>query len=146
VSRWVDRHRDVLSQDLLEGEQLLAAHRVEVRGNVDDAIDGERVRSRGSSRRRYIKAVDSGFPLPGPFFVIGISDRRVLFWRASPMLVQPVALEHSVPIEDIARVLVMRRPGRPHLGVLFGSGQLLVVRSLWGFGLKDLEAAFDTTR
>ncbi len=62
------------------------------------------------------------------------------------MFARPISLEHSVPIENVARVVVMRRPGRPNLAVLLESGQLLALRSLWGFGLRDLERAFDQAR
>jgi hypothetical protein len=145
VSRWSTRHWAALTEDLDVGEQLLAAHRVEVRGNVADVAEGERVRTRGSVRRHFTAALDAGFVLPGPIFVLGISNQRVLFWRASPFLARPRGLEHSLPLSDLARVVMMRRVGRPSLGVLLGSGPLLVVRSLWGLGLKDLERAFEQT-
>src|SRR4051812_46836799 len=146
VNRWVARHADALTDDLADDEELVAAHRVEVRGSVPDPVEGERVMTRGSSRKRFMLATELGFALPGPVFVLGMSNRRVLFYRASPFLAAPQELESSLPLEDVATITFVRRLGRGHLAVLLEKGPLLVVRSLWGRGLHDLARAFADAR
>jgi hypothetical protein len=142
VKSWAARHAANLTDDFADNEQLLAVHRVEVRGSVPDPVDGERVMTRGSSRKRFMLANELGFALPGPVFVLGVSNRRVLFYRASPFMAAPLDLESSLPLEDVATITFVRRVGRGHLAVLLEAGPLLVVRSLWGRGLHDLEHAF----
>jgi hypothetical protein len=146
VRSWAARHAATLTEDLDDDEELLAAHRVEVRGSVPDPVEGERVMTRGSSRKRFMLATELGFALPGPVFVLGVSNLRVLFYRASPFLAAPLELESSLPLQDVATITFVRRAGRGHLAVLLETGPLLVVRSLWGRGLHDLAAAFATAK
>jgi hypothetical protein len=146
VNRWVERHRGTLVAEFDVGEQLLAAHRVEVRGSAKNAMDDDRVRTRGSRRVRWTAASENGFVVPGPIFVLGVSDRRLVVWRASPWMARPVAMEHSIPIEDVVRIVALRRLGRTNVAVLLESGALLMVQSLWGRGLRDLERAFNQAR
>lgn len=146
MNRWVARHADALTDDFADDEELLGAHRVEVRGSVPDPVEGERVMTRGSSRKRFMLATELGFALPGPVFVLGLSTRRVLFYRASPFMAAPMDLEASLPIEDVATITFVRRLWRGHLAVLLEAGPLLVVRSLWGRGLQDLAVLFADTK
>ncbi len=61
-------------------------------------------------------------------------------------MAKPVGLEHSIPLVDVARVLIVRRLGRPNLAVLLDAGSLLLVQSLWGRGLREIQVAFEDAR
>jgi hypothetical protein len=164
---WAERNRDALGADLEPGERLLAAHRVTIAsatsigsGGAPDAElepgsgrtpRGERVRRRaamgkGSARVRLAVARDLGLPVPGTIFIIGLSDRRLLFWKASVWLARPRPLEGSLPIDEVAEVTVARRFGKVRAAVLLAAGPLLVVQPLWDRSLEDLQTAFRAGR
>jgi hypothetical protein len=160
---WSERNRDALGADLEPGERLLAAHRVMITsaasvmsGAAPDAeLDpgvgrtprGERVRRRaargkGSSQLRLAVARELGLPVPGGIFILGLSDQRLLFWKATTWLARPGPLEGGVPLGEVAEVTVARRFGRIRAAVLLVAGPMLVVQPLWERRLQDLETAY----
>jgi hypothetical protein len=164
---WAERNRDALGADLEPGERLLAAHRVVITSatNVANLLApgrepdqgfgrggrGERLRrraaqGRGSMQMRLTVARDLGLPVPGGIFVLGLSDQRLLFWKASVWLARPGPLEGALPIDDVAEVTVVRRLGKLRAAVVLGSGPLLIVQPLWERGLDDLETAYRSVR
>jgi hypothetical protein len=164
---WAERTRDALGADLEPGERLLAAHRVtisaassitpgapadaELEPGAGRTPRGERLRRRaakgkGSARVRLAVARDTGLPVPGAIFIIGLSDQRLLFWKASAWLARPGPLEGALPIGEVAEVTVVRRLGKVRAAVLLEAGPLLVVQPLWDRRLEDLETEFRARR
>ena len=166
---WRERNRDALSAELDEGERLLAAHRVVIRSATnldttagtaaDPELDpglgrtarGERLRRRaakgkGTSQLRLAVARELGLPVPGAIFILGLSDQRLLFWKASIWLARPGSIDGSVPIDEVSEITVARRLGKVRAAILLSAGPLLVVQPLWERALEDLESAYRELR
>jgi hypothetical protein len=164
---WADRNRDALAAELEPGERLLAAHRVMItsatsittEGAADAELEpgigrtprGERLRRRaakgkGNMQLRLAVARDLGVPVPGGIFILGLSDRRLLFWKASVWLARPGSIDGTLPIGEVAEVTVVRRFGKVRAAVLLAAGPLLVVQPLWDRRLDDLERAYRNLR
>ena len=164
---WAERNRDALSAELEPGERLLAAHRVMITSatsiTADSSVDaelepgigrtprGERLRRRvakgkGNMQLRLAVARELGVPVPGGIFIVGLSDRRLLFWKASVWLARPGPLDGTLPIGEVAEVTVARRLGKVRAAVLLAAGPLLVVQPLWDRRLDDLESAYRDLR
>jgi hypothetical protein len=146
-----------LGRDLEPGETLLAAHRVVVTGaergeladGADDVADGPaRWGGRGAPARRGLnrrvsRARELGFDVPAGIFVLGVSDRHVLLWEATPALARPLRLAGSIPLDEIAVMRAMRHLGRVRLAVLREDRGMLVLGPLWSRRLQDLAVAFE---
>jgi hypothetical protein len=164
---WAERNRDALAAELEPGERLLAAHRVMITsatsiasgGAADAELEpraghtsrGERLRRRaargkGNMQLRLAVARELGLPVPGGIFIVGLSDRRLLFWKASAWLARPGPLDGTLPIDEVAEVTVARRLAKVRAAVLLAAGPLLVVQPLWDRRLEDLETAFHELR
>lgn len=155
MNRWARRHAERLQHDLDDGETLLGANRVVLVSAASIVTWGDAAGARtgpGSTRRfapRPVKLAGArrlGFPLPGWLFVLGLSDRRVLFWRATPILGAPHGLAAAIPLEQIAAVRGLRRVGATRLSIVLDDGAMLVVQALWSRRLADLSTAFDDAR
>lgn len=165
MNRWARQHAALLECELEEDETLLGAGRVMIvaassiaSARTDDDDMGDRnerwlrsradrlrhsaERGRGSRYGRLAVARELGLPLPGSTFVLGVSDRRLLIWRASTWLARPRELHSSVPIGEVAAIRAARRLGATRLAVLLDAGPMLVVQPLWSRGLSDLADAF----
>jgi hypothetical protein len=132
VNRWAARHFDTLQAGLEPGEELRAAERVVL------------TKSRG--RNPVVEADHSGFPIPGTIFVVGVSNERLLFWRASKAMARPLELAGALPLKEVAAVSVVRRLWISRLAVLLEAGPLLVAKPLWGRGVRDVSAAVADAR
>jgi hypothetical protein len=125
VNRWASRHASTLEPGLDNGEQLLAAARVAV------------ARRRGGS---------STFPLPGRVFVLGLSDRRLLFWRASKWMGRPGELSTSVDMDQVIGLELVRRLGPARLRLTLATGSILLLEPTWGGSIRALSDTFDALR
>jgi hypothetical protein len=157
---WIERHRARLVRDLADSETLLGAHRVLLTSvEMASALEldaspadgpahlryGQAARPMGRAMgRRLGRARELGFEVPGAIFVLGLSNQRVLLWRASAGLARPAALTTTIPLREIAAIRSARRFGRERLAVLRDDHAMLVVAPLWGRGLDRLAAAFTT--
>jgi hypothetical protein len=155
MNAWARHYADVLTADLDEGETLLGANRVVVvsasRVEVPDRsaapeADRPAVPRIGFRRPAILTARANGFALPAKIFVLGVSDRRVLVWRSTPMLARPQALFASYPIHQIASIRRRRRIGATRVSIVLDSGALIVVQALWSRHLGDLATAFTSVR
>jgi hypothetical protein len=106
---------------LQDGEELLVAARVAV------------------ARRSGALAT---FPLPGRIFVLGLSDRRLLFWGASKWFGRPRPLATSVALDQVIGVDLVRRVGGPRLRVTLATGSIMLLESTWGGSVRALSDAF----
>jgi hypothetical protein len=118
VNSWARRHQAALTAPLDPGETLTVACRVAL------------------ARR----SPPTGFPAPGKVFVLGITDRRVVLWRTTPVLARPAGLATSVPFTNLASVAVVRRLGRSRLRVALGSGPVALLEPMWGGSLTAIAA------
>jgi hypothetical protein len=125
VNRWADHHGAILQADLQDGEQLLVAARVAV------------------ARRSAGMAT---FPVPGRVFVLGLSERRLLFWRASKWLGRPGGLMTSVELDQVASLDRVSRFGSPRLRVALATGSVLLLESTWGGSVRTLRDTFQALR
>ena len=161
MNPWARRHADQLERDLEDGETLLAANRVVLvsassiaswdrplpaspSGRGSSAPLGTRRMAPHSMKLSTARKLE--FPLPGWIFVLGVSDRRVLFWRASALLAAPRSLEASLPFAEVAAIRGLRRVGATRLSIVVNSGAMLIVQALWSRRLSDVGAAFDAAR
>ena len=139
MNKWARRHAETLSAPLEEGETLLAADRV-----VMTAVTKEEATTdRGNRGKRIEAARSAGFPVPGPVFVVGITDRRLLLFRASTWLGRAGELAGEILLLDIATVRAVRRLRSERLAILLENRSMLVVQPLWRHRLRELEAAFE---
>lgn len=132
MNRWTERHLQRLQAGLEPGEAVRAADRV--------------VLSKAASRSPVAVADAAGFPIPGAIFVLGVSNERLLFWRASKGLARPVELVGGLPLKEVAAVRVVRRLWVTRLAVLLEAGPMLVAKPLWGRGIRDIATAFAESR
>jgi hypothetical protein len=167
VNRWATRYASALQRELEEGEVLRTASRVVVTAAstvapsepLDTADRNERwlrsrsdrirqsaARGRGARHARLAVARELGFPLPGAAFVLGLSDQRVLFWRASAGAGSPKELAGALPVGEVAAMRFARKLRATRLGVLLEAGPLLVVQPLWSRNLDELADAFAAVR
>lgn len=166
------RYRTTLAAGLGTGEELRSAYRVVLgaavpppapetrpgraalgpvamtgRGMWGPGTDGrlERKAARGGGRLRVrvTAARALGFPAPSGVFILGVSDRRLLVWRASPLLARPGPLVGGLPIGDVEGVIVGRRRARPVATVVLGTGARITVEPLWQPDLAHLAADVD---
>ena len=140
MNRWARRHAESLRASLHEGETLLAADRVVMTAVAKE----ETTTDRGNRGKRIEAARAMGFPVPGPVFVVGISDRRLLLYRASTWLGRAGELEGEIQLQDIATVRAVRRLRSERLAILLENRSMLVVQPLWRHRLRELEAAFES--
>ena len=75
--------------------------------------------------------------------MLGVSDRHVLLWEATPALARPLRLAGSIPLDEIAVMRAMRHLGRVRLAVLREDRGMLVLGPLWSRRLQDLAVAFE---
>ena len=155
MNPWARHYADALTADLEDGETLLGANRVVVvsasKVAVPDrsAVPGPRsahVPRIGFRRPPILTARANGFALPAKIFVLGVSDRRVLIWKSTPMLARPQTLAASYPIHQIASIRRRRRVGATRVSIVLDSGALIVVQALWSRHLADLATAFTSVR
>jgi hypothetical protein len=125
VNRWADQHAAALGAGLDDGEQLLVAARTAV------------ARRRGGG---------STFPVPGRVFVLGLSDRRLLFWRASKWIGWPRELMTSVDLDQVTALDLVRRLGSPRLRVTLATGSILLLEPTWGGSVRALSDTFQALR
>jgi hypothetical protein len=125
VNRWADHHASNLRAGLDDGEQLLVAARVAV------------ARRRGGGNT---------FPVPGRVFVLGLSERRLLFWRASRWAGQPGGLTTSVDLDQVAGLDLVRRLGSARLRVTLATGSVLLLEPTWGGSIRALTDTFQALR
>jgi hypothetical protein len=125
VNRWADQHASSLLAGLEDGEQLLVAARVAV------------ARRRGGS---------STFPVPGRIFVLGLSERRLLFWRASRWAGRPGDLTTSVEMDQVTGLELVRRLGSPRLRLVLATGSILLLEPTWGGSVRVLTDTFQALR
>jgi hypothetical protein len=125
VNRWADQHASELEPDLVDGEQLLVAARVAV------------ARRSGGART---------FPVPGRIFVLGLSERRLLFWKASTWFGQPGELTTSVELDQVSSVDLVRRLGTRRLRVTLATGSILILEPTWGGSIRALGDTFAALR
>ena len=141
MNRWARHHAETLRASLDDGETLLAADRVVMTAVTrDDATTTDR----GNRGKRIEAARAVGFPVPGPVFIIAITDRRLLLFRASTWLGRVGALEGEMQLSSIATVRAVRRLRSERLAILLENRSMLVVQPLWTRRLRDLQAAFET--
>jgi hypothetical protein len=161
VNAWARHHAQQLERDLAAGETLLGANRVVLvsassiatwpgpmvdpgpAGRTDAPLATRRL---APHRLKLSTARRLGFPLPGWIFVLGVSDRRLLLWRATPLLASPHEFASSVAFEDIAAVRALRRLGPTRMSIVLDRGSMLVVQALWSRQLATLAAAFEHAR
>jgi len=160
MNRWAVRHTERLERDLQDGEELLAANRVMLVAASSIASWAAGAPGAGPaggtnpvSTRRFAPhqlklsvAKQLGFPLPGWIFTIGVSSRRLLFWRTTPLLAHPEELTASLELDTIAAVRAPRRVGATRLSVVQGDGGMMVVQALWSFDLANVAREFDRVR
>lgn len=141
MNRWARRHAESLRAALDEDESLLAADRVVMTAVTrEDATTTDR----GNRGKRIEAARAVGFPVPGPVFIVGITDRRLLLFRASTWLGRAGPLEGEIQLESIATVRAVRRLRSERLAILLENRSMLVVQPLWTRRLRDLQAAFES--
>ena len=139
MNRWTARHHRTLADALDPGESLLAAARVMITAAV---VDETARADRGSRSKRAEAARELGFPVPGPIFVVALTDSRVLLVRASTWLGRPRELSGGIPLADVATVRAVRRLLAERLAIVLEDRSMLVVQPLWSRGLRDLDRAF----
>ena len=132
MNRWAARHLDALQADLEPDEEVRAADRL--------------VLSKARARTALGHADAAGFPVPGTVFVLGVSNQRLLFWKASKGMARPIELFGGLPLDEVAAVRVVTRLWLTRLAVLLEAGPLLVAKPLWGKGCRDVAAAFADAR
>ena len=143
MSRWSNRHRAAIADALGPGETLLAAERVVINAVQSDATD--RV-ARGGRGKRVDAARDRGFPVPGPIFVLALTDQRLLLFNASTWLSRPRDIGGEIDLDDVATIRAARRLLAERLAILLESRSMLVVQPLWGRGLRDFDRAFTNAK
>jgi hypothetical protein len=143
---WAQRHRGRLEEALDEGEVLLDADRtllarvdsVSLEAGSAGTLTKLGTRRGGAALRAARKReVD----LPGRGFVLAVTDRRIVVWRATPWLARPEDVALSWPR---ARVVSVRSGRRmvSRLSVLLDDGTLLVLRPYGGRRIDHLAEAF----
>ena len=125
MNRWADQHASRLGAELDDGEQLLVAARVAL------------ARRTGGG---------STFPVPGRIFVLGLSDRRLLFWRASKWAGHPVEMATSVELDQVASIDRVRRVAATRLRVTLATGSILNLEATWGGSVRALSDTFHALR
>jgi len=141
VNRWARRHAQTLRAPLEDDETLLAADRVVMTAVTrEDATTTDR----GNRGKRIEAARAVGFPVPGPVFVIAITDRRLLLFRASTWLGRAGAMEGEIQLENIATVRAVRRLRSERLAILLENRSMLVVQPLWTRRMRQLQFAFES--
>ena len=132
MNRWTARHLDELQSGLEPSEEVRAADRV--------------VLAKARSRTPLGHADAAGFPIPGTIFILGVSNERLLFWKASKALARPIELAGGLPLAEVAAVRIVTRLWLTRVAVLLEAGPLLVAKPLWGRGSRDVAAAFADVR
>ncbi|HEV3227351.1 MAG TPA: hypothetical protein VGZ52_10965 [Acidimicrobiales bacterium] len=125
MNRWAARHANELRTGLTGDEELLVAARVAL------------------SRRTSPRA---GFPAPARIFVLGLSERRLLLWRATRWRGRPGRLATSVALDQVSAVDVVRRLGGSRLRVTLASGPTALLEATWGGSLRALSDTFVALR
>jgi hypothetical protein len=139
VTRFASRHHAVFAPALEPDETLLAAERVVINAAV--ANETERG-NRGNRGKRVEAARALGFGVPGPIFVIAMTDRRLLFFTSSAWLGHPRSPSSEIPLDEIATIRAVRRWRAERLAILLESRSMLVVQPLWRRGLHHFDRAF----
>lgn len=125
MNRWAEQRAAALRAEVDDGEQLLAAARVAL------------------TRRSKAGAT---FPVPGRIFVLGMSDRRLLFWRASRWFGRPGDLTTSADLQQVTGMDLVRRIGSARLRVTLATGSILLLEPTWGGSLRSLSETFQAIR
>ncbi|MGQ0616781.1 MAG: hypothetical protein ACT4PW_07280 [Acidimicrobiia bacterium] len=110
---------------------------------TDGRRERKAARGHGRLRGRVTAARALGFPAPSGIFVLGVSDRRLLVWRASPLLARPGPLVGGLAIDEIDGVIVGRRRARLVATVVLGTGAQIAVEPLWERDLAGLAGDVD---
>lgn len=107
-------------------------------------------RTRTSPRRTagiaMATSAAGGFPAPAHVFVLGLSDRRLLVWRATRWLARPAALAGAVGLDDVAGVGVVHRFTGTRLQVTLNSGPSILLEPVWGGSLRAVSDTFAMLR
>jgi hypothetical protein len=155
MNAWARHYTDALTAALEDGETLLGANRVTVvsasKVEVPDRSAVTRpgqppVRRRGRKAPALVVARAHGFALPSLIFILGVSNRRLLIWKSSPLLAKPKELAASYPLSHIASIRRHRRLGPTRASIVLDDGALVVVQALWSRHLGDLATAFTAAR
>lgn len=157
LNRWARRHRDDLVDELEEGEELLAAGRVligtvrpppsvaaerEIEHGLGPMLAGRQRRRIARTTRGKVRAAhQAGFPAPGPLFVLGVTNRRIVIWRPSSLLGRPAGIITEFPVRDISAMRLVRRLGPSRLALTLPSGAIVVLQNLWCRALPAIAAA-----
>jgi len=147
VHPWAQRHRQRLDAALDDGEVLVDADRT-LLARVDvvslDAGSAGAVTKLGGRRggTALRAARQRNVDLPARGFVLAITDRRVLVWRATTWLARPAEVVLSWPRARVVSVRAGRRVGTSRLHVLLDDGTLLVLRPYGSRRIDHLAAAF----
>src|SRR4051794_18193026 len=123
VHPWAQRHRQRLEADLDDGEVLVDADRalltrvdvVSLDAGSAGAITKLGGRRGGTALRAARKR---NVDLPARGFVLVVTDRRLLVWRATTWLAHPADVVLSWPRSRIVSVRTGRRVGPSRLHVL----------------------------
>jgi hypothetical protein len=86
------------------------------------------------------------FPLPGRIFVVGLSARRLLLWRASPWLGRPGVLATSVPLDQVTGLVLVHRLVSSRLRVTLATGSMLLLEPTWGGSLRAMSETYAAVR
>jgi len=78
--------------------------------------------------------------------VLGLSERRLLFWKASTWFGQPGELTTSVELDQVSSVDLVRRLGARRLRVTLATGSILVLEPTWGGSIRVLSDTFGALR
>jgi len=143
VNRWAQRHRNVLESVLDQGERLLAADRVLLTSAAAVDLAGARAgRSQRLGGRRGHAALRAarahGIDLPRSAFVLAVTDRRLLVWRATTLLARPGAFATSIPRHRVVSLSASGRFGFARLRLLLDDGTLFLLRPYGGRRLEHL--------
>jgi len=125
VNRWADQHAAALAVESDDGEQLLVAARVAL------------------ARR---PRAGPNFPVPGRVFVLGLSDRRLLFWSASRWFGRPAGFATSVDLDQVTSLELVRRLGTSRLRLILAVGSVLSLEPTWGGSIHALSDTFQALR
>ncbi|MGI8661765.1 MAG: hypothetical protein ACR2LQ_00950, partial [Acidimicrobiales bacterium] len=129
---WAQRHRSQLEAGLDDGEQLIDADRVLLSGvSLLDLRAGAGARVKRVGGRRATTGVRAArardIALPGRYFILGVTSRRVVVWRASAWFARPREIATAIKQSRVAKVRAGRRVGPSKVPVLVDGGTLLVV-------------------
>jgi hypothetical protein len=150
VHRWAQRHRELLESELDDGEVLVDANRALLvsAGKVD--LEGGRgggVRAvRHRRGQKALAAARTHVQLPARFFVLAVTDRRLIVWRATRAFARPLDVATTIPSATVASLRAGRRFAPDRLHLVLTDGAHLQLRALGRGRLDHLADAFTAAR